>query len=57
MEGVSSINFSQCEEILRGTNVIGQNEKIIIAKIDTWSNDTISNNVEYKAYTESGKNN
>ena len=54
MEGVSSLDFSQCEDVLRGNGEIGPNEKIIICKIDTWNNDTISSNMEYEAYKEDG---
>ena len=50
----SSLNFSQCESILREKYHIPLTEEIIIAKIDTKDN-TDSSKVDYKAYTESGE--
>ena len=54
MEGVSSLDFSQCEDVIRENEVIGLNEKIIICKIDTWNNETVTSDIEYKAYKEDG---
>ena len=51
---VSSLNFSQCEIILREKYQIPSNTEIIIAKIDTVSNKTVSSQVDYRAYTEDG---
>ena len=50
----SSLNFSQCESILREKYHIPSTEEIIIAKIDTKDN-IDSSKVDYKAYTESGE--
>ena len=49
----SSLNFSQCESILREKYKIPSTEEIIIAKIDTKDKDTSI--IDYKAYTQSGK--
>ena len=52
LNDVSSIDFSKCETIIRNYN--NYTGKIIISKIDTYSEGFISNKIEYKTYTEEG---
>ena len=54
MNTVSSIDFSQCEGVLRELGILSSKEKLIICKIDTWIDGDITNTVEYRAYNEKG---
>ena len=54
-EGISSLNFSKCEKILRKSMNIPASEKIIIAKLDYTKNESLTKTVKYKAYRENGE--
>ena len=53
--GVSSIDLSPCEEILRRENNIPDTEKLIVVKYEILKEDSMVNQVEYRVYRENGK--
>ena len=44
------INMTSCDNYLKQTNTISDNDEIIILKIDLRRNDTASTQVEYQLY-------
>ena len=53
-ENISSIDISQCETILKEYYHLPENEQLIIAKFDLYSNNTLTPNVEYVIYDSMG---
>ena len=54
-DDVSSINLTQCENVLREYYKYPADEKFIIAKLDIYSNDSLTPQVEYIIYDQRGK--
>ena len=52
---ISSINFSQCETILKENGIISEYESLIITKLDILQTNTITREVQYQIYTDNGK--
>ena len=52
---VSSIDISQCIEVLKKEYNISEEESLIISKIDIVNNSSITNEVEYKVYSNIGE--
>ena len=53
-DDVSSINLTQCENVLREYYKYPSDEKFIIAKLDIYSNDSLTPQVEYVIYDKNG---
>ena len=54
-DNVSSINFGECETLLRKANNMSNSDKLIVAKYDIIDSTAIVNKVEYKIFNEEGK--
>ena len=52
---ISSINFSQCETILKENGIISEYESLIITKLDILQTNTITREVQYQIYTDKVK--
>ena len=53
INNISSINLGECENRLRDEYKI-KNEKLIVVKVDTRKENSITNYVQYEIYTENG---
>ena len=52
---ISSINFSQCETILKENGIISEYESLIITKLDILQTNTITREVQYQIYIDKVK--